>query len=233
MSGGDDLLRDRDVRTGRIEASRDIQEGMRLRQADPGVRVDDRRDDHPVGPGLRHHGIRLDAIENLLPLLGGLLGLIGGGRVGQRLVRGLKFLLKVLVFLFQGDQLDPGIFVFPERRDCVSDFFCVDLGDEIDCHDDGIAVNGRIGLLIEDEDEAGGIGPDFIFGDVHAVDDRDAFEIGRDLFERVAFGGFRRHANGIFAGVAVPHPVLALSRDDSDFGFRKRCHWEQGKAQEK
>jgi hypothetical protein len=24
-----------------------------------------------------------------------------------------------------------------------------------------------------------------------------------------------------------------LSRDDSDFGFRKRCHWEQGKAQEK
>ena len=61
----------------------------------------------------------------------------------------------MLVFLFQGDQLDPSIFVFPERRDCVSDFFCVDLGDEIDCHDDGIAVNGRIGLLIEDEDEAG------------------------------------------------------------------------------
>jgi hypothetical protein len=24
-----------------------------------------------------------------------------------------------------------------------------------------------------------------------------------------------------------------LSRDDSDFGFRKRYHWEQGEAQEK
>ena len=69
--------------------------------------------------------------------------------------------------------------------------------------------------------------------DVHAVNDRNAFEIGCDLLERIALGGFRRHSDGIFAGVAVPHPVLALSRDDSDFGFRKRCHWEQGKAQEK
>lgn len=55
---GDDLLRNGDVWIGRRETSGGIQQTLSNA---------DRRDEDPVRPGLRHHGVRLHTIENFLP----------------------------------------------------------------------------------------------------------------------------------------------------------------------
>lgn len=184
---------------------------------DPAIGIRHRANEHPVGPRLRNHGVRLHPIQNVLSLLGGLLGLFRGGGVHQGLIGCVELLLQLLVFLFQRDQLLAGIFIFPQGRDRLSDLFRIDLRFEIDLDDHNFIIECRVDLLIQDQHQSGCIGVDFVSGDVQPLDNRDAFQIRRHLFEGVSFGSFGCEADGIFSGVAITHAMFALGSDDTDF----------------
>jgi len=122
--------------------------------------------------------------------------------------------LQLFILLFQCRQLHASIFILSKRRDGLTDFFRIDLCDEINRHDDRISIERRASLLIEHEDQSGRVGTDLVLGDIHPVDDRDAFQVGRDLFERAPFSRFGGKSDCIFPRIAVPHPILSLSRDN-------------------
>jgi hypothetical protein len=67
------------MRAGRVEATRHIQQRMRLCHTHPRVGIHNGRNDYPVRPGLGNHGIRLCAIQQVLALLGSLLDLFSRG----------------------------------------------------------------------------------------------------------------------------------------------------------
>ena len=62
---------------------------MDLLHTDPRIGVDDRGDIDPIGPGLGDKGVRLQLVEQLLPLLCEGLHLIGRDRRSQGLIGGV------------------------------------------------------------------------------------------------------------------------------------------------
>jgi hypothetical protein len=127
----------------------------------------------------------------------------------------------LIVFLLQRDELMPGVLVFPQGRDGLSHFFRIDLGHQIRPHDDGVSIESCIGLLLQDKDQAGGIGSDFVFRDIQTVYNCNALEVNGDLLQSISFGRFGGQTDGVFSGVTVSHPVFTLSSHDSDFC---QCH---------
>ena len=99
LSRGNHLLGHLDMRACRIEALCDAQESLGLGQPHPGRRIDSRRDEYPIRPGLRDHGIRLHPIQDVLPLLGCLLCLLCGRGLCQGLIRCVEVLLELVIFL--------------------------------------------------------------------------------------------------------------------------------------
>jgi hypothetical protein len=63
----------------------------------------------------------------------------------------------------QRDELMPGVLVFPQSRDGLADFFCIDLGYQIRSDNDGISIERRVGLLLKNKDQPSGIGSNFVF----------------------------------------------------------------------
>ena len=66
---------------------RGVQQRLGLCHPHPGIGIHHGRNDDPVRPSLRHHGVRLDPIQDVLPLQAGLLGLLGRCGTGQHLSR--------------------------------------------------------------------------------------------------------------------------------------------------
>ncbi len=83
---------------------------------------------------------------------------------------------------------------------------------------DGVVLDPGRASLVEDDQETGGVGADFIGRDVEVPHHRDAFEVGRHLLEGAALGGFEGEVFRIHPGVAVAHAVFALGGDDPEFG---------------
>ncbi len=130
--------------------------------------------------------------------------------MGQRLIGVFQLFVKIVDFLLQSHELMSGVLVFAERGDRLGDFFRIHLSGQVHFDDDAVAVEREVGLLIEHQHESGRIGPDFISRDARSLDDCHAFQIGRDLLQRVAFRRFGRQANRVFSRIAVTHPVFAL-----------------------
>lgn len=93
LSGGNHLLCHLDIRACGIKAACDVQERLGLGQPHPGIGIDRRRDEHPICPGLRDHGVGLHPIQDVLALLGCLLCLLCGRGLCQCLVRRVEILL--------------------------------------------------------------------------------------------------------------------------------------------
>lgn len=160
-------------------------------------------------------------------------GLIRGRRVGQGLICGVEILLELFILLLQCRQLHARVFILPECRNGLADFFRINLGRQVDPHDDCLTVERRIDLLVEHENQTGGVGTDFVFGDVHPLDYGDTLQVCGDLFECVPLGRFRGKPDRVFARVAVSHPVLPLGVDDPDLGKCRGCGQESsGKQKE-
>lgn len=209
---------------GREETTRAVQETLRNSH---------RRDEHPIGPGLRDHRVRLHTVQNFFPLKRGLLHLLRCDGAAQHLVHRLELLLKLFVFLFQLGQLHTSIFVFPKRRDRTGDLLRIHLRQKICLDDYNIAVKTRGDLLIEHQHQAGRIRADLVFGHVHAIDNRYALQIRGNLFECVPLGRLRRETDRIFSGIAVAHAMFALGINDSRFCTCRRCDGEIGNDDEK
>jgi hypothetical protein len=123
----------------------------------------------------------------------------------------------LVIFLLQRDELMPSVLVLPQGRDSLSHFFRIDLGDQIRCDNDGVAIERRVGLLLQDKDQPSGIGSNLVFRHIQTIHDCDAFEVDGDLLQGISFGRFGGEADGVFSGVTVSHPVFTLSGHDSDF----------------
>ena len=93
LSCGNHLLCHLDMRAGGIQAACGVQERLGLGSPYPGRRIDSRRDEHPIRPGLRDHGVRLHPIQNILALLSRLLCLLCGRGLCQGLIRRVEVLL--------------------------------------------------------------------------------------------------------------------------------------------
>ncbi len=152
--------------------------------------------------------------------------------MAQSLIDGIEFLLQLFIFLLQRSQLNTGIFVFAKRCNRPRNFVRIHLCEKSYFHDHDISIQRRGDLLIEHKHQPGRIGPDFVFGDIHIMNDRDALEISGNLFECVPFGCLGGKSDRVFPGVAVPHAMLTLSIDDPDFSERRgggheRCEREK------
>jgi hypothetical protein len=163
----------------------------------------------------------LDTIKDLLSLLGCLLDLILGRGVGQSPISGVEILLQFFVLLFQHRQLCACVLVFPEGSDGLTDLFRINLSNQIDCDDDRVSIKGGTGLSVEYNYQSGRVGADLIPGKLHPIHNRDALQVGCNLFERVPLGRFGGKANCILPRVTFPHPMLPLSRHDPEFGSRR------------
>jgi len=161
----------------------------------------------------------LNTIENFLSLLGRLQHLVGSRRLGERLIGVVELQQQQLILLLQRGELMPGVFVFTQRSDRLRHLLAIHLREELGFDDDRITIECGVSLLFEHKNEPGGVRADFVSGDVHAIHDRDAFEIGSHLFECVPFGGFGGETDGVFPGVAIAHPVFTGGGDHSDFGM--------------
>jgi hypothetical protein len=136
--------------------------------------------------------------------------------LSQGLIRCVEVLLELVIFLSQRDELMTGVFVFPQGGNGLFHVFRIDLGDQIRSDNDRIPVESRVGLLLQNKDQSGRIGSNFVFCHIETVHDGDAFEIDGDLFQGISFGRFGGQADGVFPGVTVSHPVFSLSGHDSD-----------------
>jgi len=81
-----------------------------------------------------------------------LLNFFGSGRKGQCLIRRFQFLVEGIDFFLERNELAPRIFLLAQGGDRMFDFFCIDLGGEIDCDHNGIAFDRQVGLLVEHQD---------------------------------------------------------------------------------
>ena len=91
---GDRVLRHIDMRACGIEAVCGSQQSLKLGQPYQGRRgIAGCRDEHPIRPGLRHHGVRLHSIENVLASLNRLLCLLCGRGLCQGLICRIEVLL--------------------------------------------------------------------------------------------------------------------------------------------
>ena len=151
-----------------------------------------------------------------MALLCRLLCLLRSRSLCQGLIRGVEILLKLVVFLFQCHELMMSVFVLPQGRDGLPYFFRIDLGNQIRSDNDGVTIERRGGVLLQDKDQSGSIGPNFIFRHIETVHDGDAFEVHGDLFQSISFGRVGGQANGVLSGVSVSHPVFSLGGDNTD-----------------
>ncbi len=186
-------------------------------------------DENPIGPGLRDEPVRLDLIQHLLALLAGNLGLVLRGCGYQRPSRLLQLEVKLIDFFSQGHELMPCVLILAQGGDRLSGFFRIDLRRQVHADDHGLSVEARAHRLIQDQHHAGRIRPDFVFGDVEVGHDRDALQVGRDLFESVLFSSLRREPKGILTSVAISHPVFPARIDDPDLRC-DGCHKDAGKT---
>jgi hypothetical protein len=69
----------------------------------------------------------------------------------------------LVIFLLQLDELMPGILVLTQGRDGLSHFFRIDLSYQICADNDGVPIERRVGLLLQDKDQTSGIGSNFVF----------------------------------------------------------------------
>jgi hypothetical protein len=109
-----------------------------------------------------------------------------------------------------------GVFVLPQGRDGLFHFFRIDLGYQIRSDHDRVPIECRVGLLLQDKNQAGRIGANFVFCHIETIHDGDAFEIDSDLFQGISFGRFGGQTDGVFPGITVSHPVFSLGGHDSD-----------------
>ena len=209
---GDDLLRNGDVRVGREETTRAVQEALWDSH---------RRDEHPIGPSLRDHRVRLHTIQDFFPLQRGLLYLIRCDSTAQSLIGRFEFFLQLFIFLFQFRQLNTGVLIFPKRGNRSRHLVRIHLCQKVSFDDHDISVERGGNLLIEHDHQSRRVSTDFIFGHIHVTDDGDAFEIGRDLFECIPFGRLDGQSDRILLRIAIAHAMLTLSVDDPDVSERR------------
>ena len=126
--------------------------------------------------------------------------------------------MQAIDFRFECHELLACVFIFPECGDRVHDFFRIDLGGKVDPDDDHIAIKSQVRLLVEHKDQASGIGTNLVFRDIGAIDDRNALEIGSDLFQGISLCRLSGQSHGIFSGVAVAHAIFPLRGDLADLG---------------
>jgi len=69
----------------------------------------------------------------------------------------------LVIFLLQRDELMPGVLVLPQGCDGLPHFFRIDLGYQIRSDNDGVPIERRVGLLLQDKDQPSGIGSNFVF----------------------------------------------------------------------
>ena len=129
-------------------------------------------------------------------------------------------------------QLGTGIFVFAKRCDRPRHFVRIHLREQIHFHDHDIAIQRRGDLLIQHQHQPSRIGPDFVFRNIHIMNDGDALQIGGHLFERVPFGCLGGKSDRIFPGVAVPHAMLTRGIDDPDVSERRGSGYERRKREQ-
>jgi hypothetical protein len=159
----------------------------------------------------------LHPIQDVLALLGRLLCLFCGRGLCQGLIRCIEVLLELVIFLLQRDELMTGVLILPQGGDGLSHFFRIDLGYQIRSDHDRVPIEHRLGLLLQDKDQSGRIGSNFVFRHIETIHNGDAFEIDGDLLQGISFGCFGGKTDGVFSGVTVSHPVFTLSGNHSDF----------------
>ena len=151
-------------------------------------------------------------IEEFLALEAGLLRLLGRSSGRQQLIRRFELFLEIINLVFERGKLGPGALVFTKGQDRLSNLVGVDLRHEIDGDHHAVSVQPEVGLLIKHKNQAGGVGSDFIFRNVRPFYDGDAFQIGRYLFQRIAFRGLGCQAHGVLPRVAVTHSEFTLGQ---------------------
>lgn len=190
-------------------------------------------DQEPIGPGLRHHGVRLRLIEQAGALLIQLSGLFGRLGLGQRSVGIGELLLQVIDIRLQREQLVSHGFLLLQRGESLSDLVGVHLRLQVDVDHHDVTVQPGSYLLIEYQHHPGGIAAQFIAGDVQISYDRDAFEIRGHLFQRVLFGLIACQPDGIHSRFPIGHTMLPRGRHDSNVGMARsrpghdECHIER------
>ena len=151
-----------------------------------------------------------------MALLRSLLDLLGRGGLLERLIGGIQLTVQLVHLLLESHELMASVFIFTQRDNGVGYFLGINLRDEIDRDHDRLSIKGSARLLIQDKHDPCCVSADFIFRDIHAVHDRDAFKIGRYLFQGISFGPFGGQANGVFSSVTVSHPMFTLGSHDSN-----------------
>jgi hypothetical protein len=169
--------------------------------------------------------VGLGLIEELLALLREIVNLLrrGGGRQG--LVGGLQLLMKLIDLGPEDDEFATGVLILPERRNGLGHLVRVNLACQLHADDHGFSFEAGADPLTQDQDHTCGIGPYLIFGNIQIGHDRDAFQVGRNLFEGVPLRGFRRQTDGVFPGIAIAHPILPLGSHDLHFRTER---WGKG-----
>lgn len=143
-------------------------------------------------------------------MLADLLGLIEGRSLLQHPMDLDQVTAEAVVLKPECVELMPGIFLFAKHREGLSHFLRIDLGSEGHGDHHGIPVQSHARLLVEDHDQSGRVGVDFIAGDGPVLHNGDAFEIRRGLFQRIALGLFCCEPDRDFLGIPVSHPIFPL-----------------------
>ena len=169
-----------------------------------------RRDIRISGQCLGHKVIGLHLVEQLLPLERRGAHLLCGLCRGQGLSGGVELLTELIGLGSERGELQRGAFIVSEPVDGADDLIPIDLRRQIGVNHDGAIFEARADLLVEDRDDAGGIGPDFIARDVQIFHFCHTLEICRDLLERLPFGGLDGQPRGIHSRVVIAHASLSM-----------------------
>lgn len=176
------------------------------------------RDQHPVGPGLRDHGVRFGLIEQVGALVIQLTGLLGCPRAGEGLIGVVELLVKVIDIVLQGDEFLPHILILLQRDDGLRRLFAVYLRLEGDSDDDDISIQRGFHMLIEHEYHPGRVAANVILRDVEIPYDGHAFQIGRDLFQCLFFRLLRGESDRVNSGFSLGHAMLSCGRHRANLG---------------
>lgn len=139
----------------------------------------------------------------------------------QGLIGDIQLILKLLILPPQRNQLGASIFALAKRRDRLRHLVRVHLRKKVHAYHHDIAIEGCRDLLGKHNHQSGRIGTDFVFGHFHITDDGDAFQVDRDLFESVSFGGFGGEPDRIFSSISVSHSMFTLCIHDPDVSQRR------------
>lgn len=137
-------------------------EALYLPQSSPRAGAHDRRDQHPIRPGLRDERIGLEIVQHLLPLLADSLDLVRRCRGRQGLVGRLQLLVELVHLALERDELAPGILVLAERGNRLHDFVRIHLRGQVHANHHRVSLEAGVDLLIEDQDQARRVRPDLV-----------------------------------------------------------------------